>query len=252
LQQQIMSDVTIDVTGFYRDVRNWVGTSPLFETYRPNYFYSQYENRDYANIRGVTVSLTKQFSNYFSGNLTYTAQVAEGSASNPDDAFNDIKDNKEPQKSIIPLGWDRRQVINGNIFTSFGNFSLGLLGRYESGLPYTPNPIQGTTRGASVQAGFTGLQENSARRPNLMTFDLQAYYDFPFEIGSHLTKFTLFLKVYNLLDRRNEINVWADTGRATYTQEIDVSGASADPEWVVRPDYYSGPRRVQVGVSYDF
>jgi outer membrane receptor for ferrienterochelin and colicin len=252
LQQQLTSVVTFDITGFYRDVRNWVSTSPLVETYRPNFFYSKYENRDYANVRGITVSVNKSFANYFSGNITYTAMVAEGSASNPEDAFNDIKSNKEPRKTIIPLGWDRRQVLNGNIFMAISNFSFGLLGRYENGLPYTPNPIQGTTRGSNVQSGFSGLRENSSRRPNLITFDLQAYYDIPFDIGSRPTKFTLFFKVYNLLDRRNEINVWADTGRATYTQEINVSGADADPEWVVRPDYYSGPRRILVGLSYDF
>jgi hypothetical protein len=224
----------------------------LIETYRPNFFYSQYENRDYANVRGITVAVTKRFANYFSGNISYTAQVAEGNASDPADAFNDIKDNKEPRKTIIPLNWDRSQVLNGNVFLGIGKFNMGILGRYESGLPFTPKPIQGTTRGSNIQSGFTGLRDNSGRRPNLITFDLQAYYDFPFEIGSRMTMFTLFLKVYNLFDRRNETNVWADTGRATYTQEINVSGANADNEWVTRPDFYSGPRRVQLGVSYDF
>jgi outer membrane receptor protein involved in Fe transport len=252
LQQQLTSDVTFDITGFYRDVRNWVSTSPLIETYRPQYFYSQYENRDYANVRGITVSVNKAFANYFSGNISYTAMVAEGSASNPEDAFNDIKSNREPRKTIIPLGWDRAQVLNGNIFAAFGNFSFGLLGRYESGLPYTPNPIQGTTRGASVQSGFSGLRENSGRRPNLITFDLQAYYDIPIAMGSQETRFTLFMKIYNLFDRRNEVNVWADTGRATYTQEINVSGAGADPLWVIRPDFYSGPRRILFGLTFDF
>ena len=253
LQQEITPVLGIDVTGFYRDVRNWVGTSPLIETYRSNLSYSQYENRDYANVRGVTVSLNKRMDNHIAGNLSYTMQVAEGSASDPKDAFNDIKDNKEPRKSIIPLDWDRRQIINGNVFLSYGTFGVSLLGRYETGLPYSPEFVQGATRGANVQSGFSTLQENSGRRPNLLTFDLQLTKDFYLDMAGRRSKFQLFGKVYNLFDRRNEQKVWGDTGRATYTLKLQgQGGALADPRWVNQPDYYTEPRRVQVGVSFDF
>lgn len=252
LQQELTPVIGFDVTGFYRDVRNWVGTSPLIETYRTNLSYSQYENRDYANIRGVTVSLNKRFDNHFSGNLSYTMQVAEGNASDPKDAFNDIKDNKEPRKSIIPLDWDRSQILNGNVYFAFGTFAVSLLGRYESGLPYSPEFVQGATRGANIQSGFSTLQENSERRPNLLTFDLQLYKDFFIELAGRKTKFGLFAKIFNLFDRRNEQKVWEDTGRATYTLQSIREGVFADPRWIIRPDYYTEPRRIQVGFSYDF
>jgi hypothetical protein len=252
LQQEITPIIGFDITGFYRDVRSWVGTSPLIETYRSNLSYSQYENRDYANIRGITMRLDKGFSNYFTGYLSYTMQVAEGSASDPKDAFNNIKDNKEPRKSIIPLNWDRSQILNGNIYAAFGSFAVSFLGRYETGLPYTPKFIQGVTRGANIQTGFSSLQENSSRRPNLLTFDIQFYKDFFIEMAGRRTRLGFFAKIYNLFDRRNEQKVWEDTGRATYTLQSAIEGELADPRYETRADYYTQPRRILFGFTYDF
>ncbi len=250
LQQELSPTIGVDLTGFYRDIRDWVGTSILKDTYRDDHQYSQYENRDYANVRGVTISINKHYSNNFSGNLSYTMQVAEGSATNPDDAFNDIKDNKEPQRSIIPLEYDRTHILNGNVYFTLGTFGISLLGRYESGLPYTPEYGTGTTRGANLQAGFSSLQENSERRPTLLTFDLQLYKEFEFDIAGRVTKINIFAKLFNIFDSRNEQRVWNDTGRATYT--LESSGANADPGYIIRPDYYTEPRRLQAGISFNF
>ncbi|RMF58291.1 MAG: TonB-dependent receptor [Calditrichaeota bacterium] len=246
LQQQLSDDISIDVTGYYRDIRGWVGTSPLIETYDNSTFYSQYENRDYANVRGVTLMFRKRFANHFSANLDYTFQVAEGNASDPEDAFNDIKNDKEPRKTIIPLNWDRRHVLNGNVYLGFGGNGISVLARLETGLPYTPQPATGVRVGTNVPQG---LRENSGRRPTLFTVDLQLYRDIKFKVGNSEFKWTLFAKIYNLLDRRNEQNVYSDTGRATYTI---TSGAFADPEYIVRPDFYTQPRRVQLGFSWEF
>ena len=135
----------------------------------------------------------------------------------------------------------------------FGTFSVSLLGRYETGLPYSPEFVQGSSRGANLQTGFSTLQVNSGRRPNLLTFDLQLAKDFYLDMAGRKTKFQLFGKVYNLFDRRNEQKVWGDTGRATYTLKLQgQGGALADPRWIIQPDYYTEPRRIQVGVLFDF
>ena len=251
LQQQIFEEIACDITAFYRDIRDWVGTSILHETYRPDVFYSQYENRDYANIRGVTLSVNSAFKNYFSANLTYTYQIGEGSASDPIDGYNDIQANREPRRNIIPMDWDRTHVVNANIFGEIDGFGASLIGRYESGLPYTPNPVQGTQRGSNVTTGSLALTENSKRRPDLFTIDLQLSkaFNLPIFVDSRLI---LSVKVYNLLDTRNEQGVWDDTGRATYTLRGSVSGMNADPRYIVRPYYYSAPRRIQIGLSVNF
>lgn len=252
LQQQLSPHIAMDITGFYRDIRNWVGTSLLNETYRPDIFYSKYENRDYANIRGITVSLKKNFADYFSGNVSYTFQIAEGNASDPIDGYNDIQANREPRRNIIPMNWDRTHVLNTQIYTAYESWGLSVLGRYETGLPYTPNPVQGTQRGADVTTGSLGLAENSKRRPTIITLDLQLSKEISIPIAGHDQYLTLFIKVYNLLDTRNEQGVWDDTGRATYTLRSTVSGANADERFITRPDFYTEPRRLQLGLSFNF
>lgn len=250
LQQQLGEVISMDLTGFYRDIRNWVGTSPLQPTYSPAILYSEYENRDYANVRGITISVKKRFSHHFAGNLDYTFQVAEGNASNPEDAFNDIQAGREPRKTIIPLAWDRTHVLNGNIYIGFGSLGISLLGRFETGLPYTPNPVAGSRIGANISKG---LRENSGRRPDLLTFDLQMYKDFYINVGSRRLKYSLFTKIYNLFDRRNEQGVWDDTGRATYTLQSALKGGSeANQLFVKRPDFYTEPRQIQFGMSLGF
>ncbi len=249
LQQQFLDDVGADVTLFYRDIRNWVGSSELKPTYRPDIFYSQFENRDYANVRGITVSINKRFSNHFAANVDYTFQKAEGNASDPRDRFNDIRAGREPRKILIPLDWDRAHVLSGNVYIGFGSFGAGITGRYETGLPYTPNPVQGTRVGANIQKG---LRENSGRRPDMVTFDLQAHKEFRISMGNQTIKYRIFTRVFNLFDRRNEQIVYDDTGRATYTLRARVSGETVDPRFITQPQFYTEPRRVQLGVSLSF
>ena len=72
----------------------------------------------------------------------------------------------------------------------------------------------------------------------------------------------VFLKVYNLFDTKNESFVYDDTGRATYSLEETKGGPQATnaisevypgiksaTEYFNRPNYYSSPREVRVGLT---
>ena len=69
---------------------------------------------------------------------------------------------------------------------------------------------------------------------------------------------TLYANVYNLLDIRNELTVWSDTGRATYTltakdvSDTDPSRIGHLNEHLLKPEWYSEPRRVNMGISLSF
>lgn len=249
LQQQVSGSTSLDVTLFYRDIRGWIGTSTLMPTYAPDIFYSMYENRDYANVRGITFKLNRQFVNNFSFNLDYTYQIAEGSASNPEDRFNALLVNAEPKKQIIPLSWDRTHVLNAYAYTNIKGFGLSLINQLESGAPYTPQPFRGSRTGFNLEKGVT---ENSGRKPLSWNVDFQIDKNFLQKIGSRTISYSVFLKVYNLLDRRNETGVYGDTGRATYHLGIKTAGADADPEYIKNPSFYSEPRRVHLGFSMNF
>jgi len=244
-QQELLNQFGIDVTGFYKDARNLLGAN-IYETYVLGDRYARYENRDYGNIRGITLSVNKRptTADYLTVSFDYTFQTAEGNASDPDHEFYN-KQSTPPKKSniqVVPLNWDQQHTIN--LALSYNNpklFGVGLIGQFQSGLPYTP-AIQ------SLETTF----ENSGRRPINYNVDLRLFKT----VRLDKVQNTFFVKVYNLFDRRNEITVYDDTGRAGYSLVSHYIGerrghVNSLEEWLQRPDYYSEPRKVVVGVDIE-
>ncbi len=67
----------------------------------------------------------------------------------------------------------------------------------------------------------------------------------------------MFLKVFNLIDTANEDEVFSDTGRAGYTLELTRAqelprGVNTLEEFFTRPDFYSAPRQIVLGASFEF
>ena len=252
LQQQVTGTIGIDATLFYRDVRDWVGTSPFIDTPIPSVRYSQYENKDYMNVRGITLKFEKRYANNFSARVDYTFQIVEGTYSNPNDAFNALQAQEEPRLALIPLNWDQNHTVNGSIIYQLKSWTVSLIGRYWSGRPYTPSFARGEVIGG---AAYIGLRENSERLPAQRSVDL--YIDKRFQLGG--MDLHLFMNVYNLTDQRDETAVYGDTGTAEYTTNIDPNtvGYNANrvgtvEDYVLQPGWYTTPRQIQVGVALGF
>ncbi len=239
LQQQLTDAIALDVTGFFKNIRNLLGIR-IYETYIGSK-YAQYINRDYGNVRGVTVALEGRYSQYLYASLDYTYQIAKGNASDPNAVFWDALANREPEKFFVPLDWDQTHTLNGVVTIANPQlWGVSLIGRYGSGLPYTPS-----------YEGIRVARENIERKPLQYNVDLRAYWNFKL-LGSHLS---LFLKVYNLFDRMNEVNVYTDTGRAGYTIISSpgvVRGINTLEEYLIRPDFYCAPRHIILGFSVGF
>jgi outer membrane receptor for ferrienterochelin and colicin len=244
-QHELFNQTGIDVTGFYKDARNLLGTG-IYETYVLGDRYARFENRDYGNIRGITLSVNKHPtpSDHVTVSFDYTFQVAEGNASNPEHEFNN-QQSDPPKKSniqVVPLDWDQRHTANLSV--SYHNpriLNLGVIGQFRSGLPYTP-AIQ------SLETTF----ENSGRKPFFFNFDLRLSRS----INLGKSKFNIFMKVYNVFDRHNELDVYGDTGRAGYSLISHYTGerratVNTLDEWLRRPDFYSEPRKILVGFDFD-
>jgi hypothetical protein len=63
--------------------------------------------------------------------------------------------------------------------------------------------------------------------------------------------------MYNAFDTANEIDVFTDTGRAGYTlaltqEQSRPRGVNTLEEYFTRPDYYSAPRQVILGLGFQF
>lgn len=239
-QQQFGENIGVDVTGFYKDISNLLG-SKIVTTFT-NEIYGLYVNRDYGNVKGLTISLTKRYSNGFSANVDYTYSVAEGNASDPRSAFWDAQNNRESEKQLVYLDWDQRHTLNGSVLFKLPyKINLSFIGEYGSGLPYTP------TNPDLVGGGF----ENSARRPQQMNVDMRVTKTVL--VAGREVSFSA--NVYNLLDIRNEVTVYTDTGRSGYS--LIPTYTSEDPNWTYnsleeylnRPSYYSSPRQIRIGIS---
>ncbi|MDZ7317376.1 MAG: TonB-dependent receptor [candidate division KSB1 bacterium] len=252
LQQQIAKDLGIDVTIFYKDIRDWVGTSPLVRTAIPSVLYSTYENKDYSNVRGITFKMEKRMAANFSANLDYTFQIAEGSYSNPNDAFNAQVNNNEPRLNLIPLDWDRRHSLNMQLIYYKNRWTVSAIGRFYSGFPYTPSFPRAQFVGGSA---LSSLPENSSRNPNQKVVDLRINRQF--RLAG--LDFNLFAYINNLFDSDDAVAVYSDTGSPDYTTNITPSRVSYDSKrvgtvehYVLQPGYYTAPRQIQVGFSVGF
>ncbi|MEW6511439.1 MAG: TonB-dependent receptor [Bacteroidota bacterium] len=252
LQQQFTDKIAMNVTGFYKDVRDLLALQQIRVSGEETYL--MYVNKDYANIRGITLSLSKRRTagDMLGLTLDYTFQTSEGNDVNTDAFFLDLSSGRQSEKIPVYLDWDQTHTLNMTASVGEPNdWNLSIVGRLGSGLPFTPQLVNRTIY----------LRRNSGRRPARATVDLLA--DKTYDIG--LVNLTLFLKVFNLLDVLNERFVYNDTGRATYTLvqnqgpavETDkiaarVSGVHSSDDYFQRPQYYYPPREVRVGVSIEY
>jgi len=243
LQQAITDEIGINLTAYYKDIRNLLGTEiHIKNDYKK---FAKFINRDYGAVSGFTIAADKRFSNGFSASIDYTYQNAKGNASDPNDAFN--KSQASPpidvNKQLVSLDWDRRHSLNFTLTAGEPDNIIGsLIGRLGSGLPYTP----------ALQNQRTGL-ENSDNRPAVFNVDLYVT-KYLYFFGNN---FSIFLKVYNLFDNANELNVFSDTGRAGYSLEVtraqeEPRGINTIQEYYTRPDFYSSPRQIIIGASVNF
>jgi outer membrane receptor protein involved in Fe transport len=243
LQQALTEELGVTITGYYKDIRNLLAT----EIFIKNEFkkFSRLINKDYGSVQGVTLSFEKRFMGGFGASLDYTFQIAKGSASDPNAAFNNAQSNPpiESNKQLVPLDWDQTHSLNLTMTLGEpGNYIASAIGRFGSGLPYTP----------SMQNQRTGL-ENSETRPTFFNVDL--YVTKYFELFGK--QISLFLKIYNLFDTLNEVNVFTDTGRSGYTLELTRNqtpprGVNTLTEFFTRPDFYSSPRQIIIGADFSF
>lgn len=253
LQQALTKDLGLDVTLFYKDTRGWVGASPLIRTVRPSVSYSQYENKEYSQVKGITVDLNKRLADAWLARVYYSYQSAEGTYSNPDDAYQAIQDEEEPRRTLIPMGWDQRHTLNVYLTYSVRDWTATVTGQYRTGRPYTPEISISETVGGSAASGW---RTNSGRLPTITGVDLRIMK--VFRLGNDM-QLRLYSMIYNVFDQAGEENVYADTGTASYSANIKTNYAGYNPDrvgtiedYVHRPDWYQAPREIQIGMAIQF
>jgi len=242
VQQQLTDNFSVDVTAYFKDIRDLTGTRAAeIEVFGGSATYSKLINSDFGVVKGVTVSLNQRNPSGLYANMDYTYQVAKGTASDPEAYRNATTSGAEPEIQLNPLDWDQRHTINVSAGYNTNRYSVGIIGQYGSGLPYTPRSSE----------DITSLLTNAGKKPATFNVDLRTSY----RVNFFGTNAEFFMRIKNLFDTLNEVNVYDDTGRAGFTTDeervkalnIKTPVNSVD-EYYTNSTHYSEPRRVEFGL----
>ncbi len=246
VQQQLSDDVSLDVTAYLRDIRNLTGTrGQVIDVFGGSQQYVQYVNSDFGFVKGIVLTVTKSFAGGFNATVDYTFQIAKGTASDPQAAKNALASGQQPEVQLTPLDWDQRHTLNTTISYSAAVWGASAIGQFGSGTPYTPR----------ASTDISSLLTDSQTKPEFFNVDVRAFYQFKVD----MLNFVAFLRVFNILDIRNETAVFNDTGRAGFTSDEEVALKSnvsqvvnTLDQYYAYPTHYSEPRRIEFGMNLEF
>lgn len=217
-------------------------------------------NSDFGNVRGVDMKLDRRVGNYVNASVGYTFQLSRGTGSDP---FSYIRtfsrqisavtgDRVPPPQSVLPTDDDRTHNLVGSVAITlpddwrkgstvgslFRNSSIFATFRAVSGLPYTRLAPEGGTGTLAVRTNFGLISSaletlNSSNLPWTKNFDLRLTKALKFG-GQDLTVFADFR---NLLNFKNVVNLFAETGdvvNANHRQQsLDVEFGSVEAEAIL-------------------
>lgn len=221
VQFQAAPEVTMNVTAYYRELSDLIGVRWM--SGGGGYVYL--DNVDFGNSRGIEIVMTKKFTHNWSLRLNYTWSKALISTSSPLTA---AQKNRFIAYQTFLADWDRPHVLGGLfIYGRPRNWTFSLGADARSGRPY------------SVLAEVL----NTERMPWEINTKLQ------------LTKFlhlmgfeqSVFLRVNNIFDRRNVLNVYQETGKWN-----DDGLTGTPPDYDAQPTRISDGRTIQVGAQITF
>ncbi|MBX2818793.1 MAG: TonB-dependent receptor [Rhodothermaceae bacterium] len=245
LQQGITEALGVEVTMFSKDVRNLVGQQVNRDVETTN-FSVRLINRDVGTIRGATLSVFQRPIGILSWDLDYTLQFAEGTSSDPNEAFLRFSAGLEEVLGLVRLNWDRRHVLTNSIsVVPQEGLSIALINRFQTGTPYT-----------TVRNFIRSYIDNNGIKPTSFTTDVRMFYKPQF------LKFSpeIFIQVDNLFDTSAHVNVFTDTGRGDESVSLEqfrrsgtqVGGVNSLDEFFYNYFNFTAPRRITLGLQFDF
>jgi outer membrane receptor protein involved in Fe transport len=291
-QQKLTNSSSLAISGFYREIRDQIQSFRFTGAY-PSTYYS-FNNIDFGTVKGLTVTYDLRRTNNARVRTSYTLQFANGTGSNPETARALIQSGQPNLRNLIPLDFDRRHAIN----LSF-DYRYGAGSKYNG--PRTSRKVKGTDQVKTINwlenAGFNvmifggsgtpytkssriyqlgGQRQiqgsiNGARLPWQFRIDARVDKDFNLKVNKQGGNdrpmyFNVYLRVNNVLDSKNIMNVYSATGNpnddgflaaSEYQNQINsqLSPQAYRDLYAIRinsPFNYSLPRMIRLGVSFNF
>ena len=240
--QQFTDFAAFDITAFYKDIKGQLQYS--FQQTVPGYTvanYPVYVNQDFATTKGLEMTLRIRRINRVRAELNYTYTDAQGTGSFPGSAVGSVQVNNNVPTVVLPLDFD--QTHKGTIMLDyrFGRDDGGpilqqlganILFTFNSGHPYTLAQPTGLGQSAAWTGPIIGADTrqrkpagavNGATTPWFYEVDLRI--DKTVDISDFEVNFYVY--VMNLLNTKNVINVYDQTGNA-YTDGFLSSSSAAN------------------------
>ncbi len=279
-RQAVSNTSAIKIAVYYKELRDMIQRRTYAFVADVNQ-YDSFGNLDFGTVKGFSFQYDMRRTGNVSANINYTLQFADGTGSDANSARG--LTSRGNIRTLSPLNFDERHRIvasidyryaggkgyNGprwfgkNIFADAGiNFQTVAV----SGRPYTSRQSPVTFGGA----GFEGAI-NGSRKP--WNFTINARVDKNFTVFPS-KKFPLdinvYLRVSNLLNTRNVVDVYSASGsaeddgfllstfgedakNAVIQQGRDLNAYLSSYQWAVtNPDFFTLPRRIYVGAIVNF
>jgi outer membrane receptor protein involved in Fe transport len=252
LSQQLGDNAALDLTAFYKEIRDLVVLRNRYLA-SPN-TYPQYQNGDYGSVKGFSVNFNLRRTNRVAAHASYTLQFAGGTGSTSGGNFYVTWIGREYYPTFVaPLDFDQRHTgsLNLDIRTKaddgpmlmgghpLGNMGINVYWSFGSGLPYTPKRIADTIFQARFSTAFPVAAINSAYTNWTQQMDLKL--DKSVTLAG--VTFDAYLWVINVLgtknpfDRKNDrFNYGQEIGNTDYQGIYEATGLADDNGWLATPE----------------
>lgn len=261
-------DVRLDVTAYYKDVKDLVQVQSISSNPRG---FSSYRNTDYGTIKGLDLSVNTRAVNGVTGAVNYSLSYATGTGSTSQSQRNIAWTSAQQPKLTAPLSFDQRHKVSINLDFSSGegggpalgdvrlleNAGLNVLVTAASGLPYTPLQVHNeVSLVAQPDIQPTG-PINSRYGPWTHRVDAKATRNF----GLGQYGLQAYVWVLNIFDTENQIDVYGSSGSAHTTgflateageREVAQNGddfVSKYKQAEADPTKFGIPRMIRLGLS---
>ncbi len=233
-------NASLTITSFYREMRNMINQRVITGAYPKTYI--QYDNIDFATVKGISMAFDFRRTGGSRINLNYTLQFAEGSGSNANSGANLAQSGQPNLRVLQPLDFDQRHsfVLNydyrfgaekdykgprvktkkGKVIQVFEDVGFNISFILGSGTPYTrwnaavPYNAYFVPTRSSIVGQINGSSKPWSYRANLR-IDKNIPLSWGGKKGEESKKtagLNVYLQVLNLLNTRNILGVYNYTG----------------------------------------
>ncbi len=282
-QQKVSASSAIKMSAYYKELRDMIQQRVYTNLPAPVNQYQTFGNLDFGTVKGFSFAYDLRRTGNIELGVNYTLQFADGSGSDANSSRG--LSSRGVLRTLFPLSYDERHRIAGTIDYRYGsgkqytgptisnipifaNTGLNAIVTAISGRPYSAYQ---TVDAALGESGLLNI--NGSRKPWVFNTDLKIDRQFNVKFNQESKRslnINAYLRFENLFNTKNVVDVYRVTGdpaddgylvssfgqdqiRQIIEQGAEVESFLAAHSWrVLNPDYYTRPRRIYLGVLFNF